>query len=306
MEPSIGAVIVTYQCETRIQQVAKAILPQVTRLVIVDNGSNMATLTALDQLAAQYPTQVTLLKNAENLGLATAQNQGIRAALAAGCAWVLLLDDDSIADAAMVPTMLKAWQEAGDAQIGIVAPRYVEQNIATPSRYLVPVGRFAWQRQPVGEGEQLRQALTVIASGSLVQRSVFEQAGLMADGLFIDYVDHEFCLRARAQGFSILVVGDAKLYHRQGNKTEHGVAGATVATANYGPKRRYFIFRNRLFVLRRYARSWPFLIPYELAACGWDFARVMAFEDNKWQKLQAMVRGMREGLSKTIPSAATL
>lgn len=298
--PTIYAVLVTYGMRQKLDALMETLLPQLTRLIIIDNGSPPETVTTLKTLAAQH-NQIELLLNLENLGLATAQNQGIRRALAQKAEWVLLLDDDSVP----APDMLQKMLAAAPATPAILAPQIVEQNTNTPTRYLIAHNRWHLARKPLNTSETL-EALSVIASGSLISARVFEQIGLMRDGFFIDAIDHDFCLRARAANIPIRVIGSATLAHQQGNKSTHHLFGKTLVTANYGPTRRYYIFRNRFFLLRLHGGRWPGLIPHQLLSASWDLARILLLEPKKTAKLKASLRGMAHGLLHTVPTPSTL
>lgn len=304
-EPPVCAVIVTHHPTRSLEPLLMALRGQVARVVIVDNGSTPENVAILKSLAATYPDFIELILNGENIGLAAAQNQGIRAALAAAHDWVLLLDDDSVPAPHMVQTMLATAQQP-DQQIGIVAPRMVEQNVATQTQYLVSTGRWKLVRRKVSPGETLDNVASVIASGSLIHRDVFARIGLMREGLFIDYIDHDFCLRARAQGFAIRVVGDAELQHRQGHKTARQFLGRRIITQNYSSIRRYYIFRNRMFFLRIHVRAAPIFLRHEALTCGWDIARILLLESEKWPKLCAAFKGIYHGIVRPIPPVVSV
>ncbi len=298
-DASVTAVMVTYHTKAPLAPVLAALRPQVARLIIIDNGSNAQTVATLQALASAHADWVTVIFNAENIGLAAAQNQGIRAALAAGLEWVLLLDDDSLPAPDMVPKMLTPLPQA---TVGILAPRMVEQNVETPTHYLVKkTGQWRLRRLQVAQGAALDDVATVIASGSMIRRAVFEKVGLMREGFFIDYIDHDFCLRAHTAGFAIRVMGAAVLYHRQGNKTRQRLFGRDVVTQNYSPLRRYYTFRNRMFFLRIHGRTSSGFIVHEVMACGWDMLRMLALEDSKWSKLISAIKGLWQGLTRPIP-----
>jgi rhamnosyltransferase len=302
----VCAVIVTYYTKEPLAPVLAALQGQVARVIIVDNGSGGRHIGGLHTLAEEFPGFVGLIFNPENIGLAAAQNQGIRTALTDGYDWVLLLDDDSMPAANMVPNMLTTMQQQTDVPVGILAPRMLEQNVATVTRYLVvPRGTKRMMRKPVAAGEVMDYVATVIASGSMIHRDVFARVGLMRAGFFIDYIDHDFCLRARAHGFTIRVVGNAELYHRQGDKTQKMFLGRKVVTQNYGPLRRYYIFRNRVFFLRIHAAASPGFIAHEVMACGWDALRILALEPKKWAKLRAAFRGLVHGVIQPIPPVSS-
>jgi rhamnosyltransferase len=301
INPRICAVIVTYKCDERITELLTSLLMQVQCVHIIDNGSEAAVLDRLLELAAENPDGICLTLNTSNLGIAAAQNQGIRQALATAFDWILLLDDDSLPEANMVQTMLRAWQQQNDAGIGILAPCLIEQNVSVASRHLVPWCNIGFKRKPVNQGEYLLDAITVIASGSLIRADVFRSAGLMTEGYFIDYVDHEFCLRARMHGFRIMVVGNTVLRHHQGNKRLNHILCLTIITQNYSPERYQYIFRNRLFFLRRYGGAFPFLIAHETMAYAWDMLRIIGCETDKSEKLWAAFRGLSDGMIWPIP-----
>jgi rhamnosyltransferase len=298
------AVLVTYHPKTPVDALLSALLAQVDCVCVVDNGSGSDVQHALQAAATASAGRITCIANADNLGLAAAQNQGIRYALAHGYDWVLLLDADSLPEPKMVQHMLNAWNHMNDPHIGIIAPRIAEQNVELPSRHPAPSGRFSITRKLLHSGEYITDALTVIASGSLLHKEVFHKAGLMIEDYFIDYIDHEFCLRARKSGYTILLVGDAVLQHRQGHKTAHRMLGVSIATANYSPLRRYYIFRNRMFFLRAHARQFQQLWTYELLAYVWDVARILLVETNRSAKLRGALKGLFAGITTSaIPTS---
>lgn len=298
--PDVSAVVVTYNCGGGIAETLSAILGQVQHIYIVDNGSGRETTQALSQFAASNPS-THLTFNPVNLGIAAAQNQGIARALAAGTEWVLLLDHDSIPEKDMVSRMLEQWQSLGDAGVGIVAPLLAEQSLPYAARYLVPRGKLGFSRQRLTRGENLRDAVMVIASGCLIHAETLRVAGHMREDFFIDNVDHEFCLRARSRGFKILVTGYAVLYHRQGNKTRHNIGGIEVVTSNYAPLRRYYTFRNRMFLLRLHGKRYPFLFAHEIAASLYDAVRIVLIENGKASKTGHAMRGLWHGLTQPLP-----
>lgn len=301
MNPHVCAVIVTYQSTPHIAPLLQELLGQVQHLYIVDNGSDAAMIAFLQAFSAQHPGRITLILNENNYGIATAQNQGIRKALAGGYEWVLLMDDDSVPEAGMVQSMLTQWQKQQDKSIGVIAPCLVEQNIPVVSRYIVPWCHVGFQRKKAAAKTVLRDVAMVIASGSMIHADVFRRIGLMREGFFIDYVDYEFCLRAKTQGIGIMVVGDAVLQHHHGNKQRKKWMGMEVITLNSPALRYYYMFRNRIFFLRLYGVRFPFVVLHELLACTLSLLRLVSVETDKAMKLRALLCGMREGMTQPIP-----
>lgn len=297
----VFAVIVTYHSDVSLVPHLLDILQQVEKLVIVDNGSEDAVIIALRSMTQSHPTRLYLIENNENKGLAAAQNQGIKTALNEGAAWVLLLDDDSRLKPMMVTHLLKAAEHPfSDGSL----PRFLAPNLIQPSmnglptRYVVPfLGPFCFRRiSLLSDRNYLDDAIVVIASGSMLERSMLEQVGRMREAFFIDYVDTEYALRARKLGFRIRVVKDAELEHHIGQKQTHGVIGATVVTSNHSPRRRYTIFRNRVVMWREYLLTCPNYVIYDIMAAFYDLFRIAAFEKRPFIKLGQAFRGIGHGL----------
>lgn len=301
MLPRICAIVVTYKSSQHVYDLLHSLAGQVSYIYVVDNGSDQEIIELLKKFSAEHHDFVSLICNETNVGIASAQNQAIRLALADGFHGVLLMDDDSLPEAGMVQKLLMDWQIQNNSRIGIIAPRLVEQNISAPSRHLTPCHKIGFKRQKVADNDILLNAVTVISSGSIIFSDVFRKIGLMREGFFIDYVDHEFCLRAISSGYQIMVSGNAVLFHRQGNKRNRKMAGLDITTLNYAPLRYYYIFRNRMFFLRLYGKKYPFLVTHDLLACTKDIIRVVFYEDKTLVKLHSMLRGLMDGIMKPVP-----
>ena len=92
----ISAIIVTFYPDDRFFEMLRSIDDQVDNIWIVDNGSGGQTRAKFEDLGSDSNNSFNFILNDKNLGLATAQNQGIREALNQGSKWILLLDQDSI------------------------------------------------------------------------------------------------------------------------------------------------------------------------------------------------------------------
>ncbi len=294
----IAAVIVTFNPPGNVAENIKSIASEVDQIVIVDNKSDVAVCQALEIVRSEMQGKLECIWNDANKGLAAALNQGIRRALEKGAEWVLLLDHDSRPMPGMVKTMLQAWQSApAPEKIALIAPNIRDENTTTATRYLISQGKFGFRRavldQPV-----LRNALTVITSGSLIKASAFKDAGLMPESFFIDCIDHYFCLRLKQTGFDILIVRDAILRHRLGEKTTHRLAGATVTVSNHSSLRRFTIFRNRIWMIRLYGKEFPGFALHDVLASLFDIFRILTYEDDKANKLKAVGKGIIAGFGR--------
>jgi rhamnosyltransferase len=71
--------------------------------------------------------------------------------------------------------------------------------------------------------------------------------GGMEEGLFISYVDTEWCIRATMKGYQLYGVGCAGMIHDLGDDVSH-FFGQTVPI--YSPLRYYYTFRNSVWLIR--------------------------------------------------------
>jgi rhamnosyltransferase len=228
---------------------AAALLSQVDRVVVVDDGSPQDPSRILAELEAMGCTTVRLN---ENSGIAAALNAGISEALAATPKpdFILTMDQDSQLQEGYVQALLDAAASArvSGVRAGMVAPGSVRG---------LPV-----RRGPVLHGVQLGGE--PIQSGLLVPVPVIERIGPFRDSLFIDGVDSEYFLRCRSLGLSTVLAAGACLDHALGTQTAASVLGKTVSIGGRALQirtaaawRYYYIFRNRVLLARQYGRKFP-------------------------------------------------
>jgi GT2 family glycosyltransferase len=115
----------------------------------------------------------------------------------------------------------------------------------------------------------------------LIRRSVFEAAGLFDEAYFFSFEDVEFSLRARAAGFQVLCVPEARVWHEGGR-----------SIGRRSPRRIYFATRNHL---RLAASLEPRRVRRALTAgsvVALNTAYVLTSADAPlWSGLAAVVRG---------------
>jgi rhamnosyltransferase len=206
--------------------------------VVVTFHPDPDRLALLLRLLAREVARTVVIDNTVfNRGLAAAQNQGIELARAEGATHVLLLDQDSLPFPGMAASLLRALEahRARGAKVACVGPR------------LRCYGAFC---RPRGECDVL------ISSGSLIPIEVLDAVGGMEEAFFIDQIDTEWCLRARARGYRVFGVREAVLDHRPGESMRWIWLGGWRRLIRHPPFRYYTIFRNTLVLCRR-----PYAIP---------------------------------------------
>jgi len=276
---SVCAVIVTYNPSPTILENVEAIEAQVGHVVVIDNGSSGEANCFFLAIAARPSCSV--IRNNLNLGIAVALNLGVKHAIGAGFDWVVTLDQDSRVSDGFIAKMLGAYQQAPRPErIAIIAPSYVDRGSGVPGR-LMRAGS--------------RGILTTMTSGSMMPVTAMNEVGPFDESLFMDYVDIEFCLRARRKGM-LIIQSPAVLFHSLGRTTYHRRFGLAFGATNHSTARRYYITRNRLRLLMRYAADWPWTWR-ECRAMLFETIKIMLAEDNKWGKFYAMAAGTADALA---------
>ena len=79
----VCAVVVTFFPDAGFPERLEKIATQVSRVVVVDNGTSGRSSLNLD-MALGIREGITCIRNRENIGVAAALNQGVRAALKGG------------------------------------------------------------------------------------------------------------------------------------------------------------------------------------------------------------------------------
>lgn len=290
----ICAVIVTYNIDESFKKNYNSVKNQVDKIIIVDNNSKASSIEILNNLE-DNSKKTKIVYNQENVGLSKAQNQGISLALDEKINWILLLDDDSNLSDNMVGKLMKAYWENDDMKVGILAPNIKDKNSFKKQKYIFEEGLFNINRRELKE-EYNDDIFTVIASGSLIKTSLIKKIGMMKEKFFIDSIDTEFSLRSKVNGYKILIVRDAIIYHELGKTSTKSIANIKIYPTNHAVFRQYYIFRNRIYVWKKYFLIFPNYVIYEFLASIYHLIKIILFERNKMKKLKRALIGIKDGI----------
>jgi rhamnosyltransferase len=278
---NVVAVVVTLQPENNVIQHVETLIGQVVGIVVIDNGSGPGAASILDSISALPSVEV--IRNPINAGIARALNQGAQAAMDVGADWLLTLDQDAAPSAEIVRiaghTFDNYPQPHRIAVIGSTSTSDLARSMGAASR-----------------GRPWIEASAVITAGSFISLAGFRAIGGFRDDLFVDYVDIEFCLRARASGYRVLASRAPTMTHRIGQPTVRSIGRRAVTPTNHSAVRRYYITRNRLLVWRRYCRTDSRFVAQDILASQRELLKVLLFEENRKSKVRAMLAGIMDGL----------
>jgi rhamnosyltransferase len=135
-----------------------------------------------------------------------------------------------------------------------------------------------------------------MTSGNLVNIEAASAVGGFDASLFIDYVDHEFCLRLRAHGYQIVEATRARLLHSLGDLQRRQFIFRRVTVTNHPVARRYYISRNRLMIWREYWRREPRWVIRDIRGFVFETVYIVLYEEHAGAKLRMISLGLLDGI----------
>lgn len=273
----------------------EALLMQCADVIVVDDGSSSPDESIFEAVSA---SGCSVLRLDTNSGIAAALNEGVRLARSShpDLDFILTMDQDSRIEPGFVRNleMTAADASSDGLKVGMVAPGRVS---GLPSR-----ARRKYKSVVIGDEP--------VQSGLLIPVICVDAIGPFNEELFIDGVDSEFYLRAKAAGWNCIIAQDASLMHSLG----------TLVPANLGPLpiqwrgqplmvrtaaswRYYFIARNRILLCRRFFRTDPYWAVRGLLLDVRHLLLVSTLANGRWARLSAALRGCFDGIrGRTGPS----
>jgi GT2 family glycosyltransferase len=289
--PRLGVVTVTYNSARVLEDFLRSSLAQTLqdfRIYAIDNASKDDSVARLRRVS---DPRLVLVANADNLGVAEGNNQGIRLALEGGCSHVLLLNNDTVFPPGLFEALVSFSERGGHP---VVVPKiYFHDN---PDRVWCAGGRFrashGYSGVHIGEGEvdsgQFDQDCVIDYSPTccmLIATSVFARVGMMDAKYFVYLDDTDFCLRLKRAGVPLWYLHSTHLYHKVGSLT--GGESSPFA-ARMGA-------RNKVYFLRKHLGAARFAW-YLSAFFFYLFVRRIAGKDSSAIfriKLKAFAEGLR-------------
>jgi rhamnosyltransferase len=265
----VAAVVVFYNPDDLVMGNINSYINQVDKLFVVDNSENINNNLA---------EKINLLDNAKyvynksNIGIAAALNIGARIALEEGFDYLLTMDQDSKATPGMVEKLTEIMISSDE--IGIVAAEHINPDIR--------------QKPGAGNAEEI---LFTMTSGNLVSLTAYEKTGGYLEKLFIDHVDHEYCLRLNKLGYKVIKASDAILYHKVGNASRKKFLNHYLYPTNHSPIRIYYRMRNRLYVDNLYKKLFPEYLREDRRNMKREFLEIILYDSNKLRKIKMMLKG---------------
>jgi len=231
----IDMILVTYNPNTElVDNCIKSICKDVRNIYLVDNGSkNFEFDKKIDN--------VKFIKLQENMGISYAQNIGIKEAVKNNAEYILLSDQDTVYPKDYISKMIRTF--SFHENICAITPLFKDAHGKKRNDGFFKKSFFFTKQFFPNSGYY--EVFHTIASGKLLRVQYLNDIGLMDEDLFIDWVDYEWCWRARKIGYKIIGNADVVIEHQLGDSSKD-IGFRDVNLRSY--IRHYYITRNAFYL----------------------------------------------------------
>ncbi len=291
--PQVAAVVVNWNLWPDTAACLSSLLEGTVpvHLIVVDNGS---TDESVRELGARFGQAIDWVVLPENRLYTAGANAGLRRAMDLDVEWVLLLNNDTLAAPDLLAELLSVGR--ADPRIGIVVPFIYPLGEASPQWILgtrwtrwSPLPRSLWAGS--FSTEEPIEVDHVTGCAMLVRRRLIQAIGLLDERYVMYYEDADYCERARAAGYRIVIAPRALVWHRGAGSSRY----LTAVTC-------YHHTRSRWRFYRRHRGPWPraltlaAVLVQEVGRALRDWARgEHALARARWRGLRQAPMGDVEG-----------
>jgi GT2 family glycosyltransferase len=233
------------------------------KILVIDNGSRDGSV---EYLRETFP-QVEVAANGRNLGFAAGCNVGMTRAVAENFKYVLLVNNDTIVDPALLRELLQQAEE--NPKAGIVSPKiyYFKPPDAiwwvggTYSCWTGLAKHVDLRAKDTGKYDAPRNLDWATGCVMLCRTESLAVAGLFDEQIFGNGEDVDLSLRMRKLGYVVRYAPAARVWHKEGIDYKKNV-GEYVRT--------FTLVRNLLWLMHKHAKPyqwitfWPVFAGYYL------------------------------------------
>lgn len=232
----VAAIIVLFNPElVLLEDVINSLEKQVDIIICINNGNNV-----------EFKHPKILIKNLNaNKGIAYAQNVGVNIAEKLGAKYILFSDQDTVYPENYISEMKNNIKRFGDK--AILVPSFYNLNRGQ----IEPIS-LTMSKSIVPELNTQYEVFHAISSGTFVLMSSFIDIGYYEEKLFIDWVDFEWCWKARNKGYKIICIPKIQIKHNLGDNVKSVLGKKITLRSQF---RYYYMIRNCLYL----AKTSPYL-----------------------------------------------
>ena len=237
-QEKIAAVVILYHPNNSCIKNIKSYYDLVGKVYIFDNTEDKSTLKSELE---QWP-KVDFYHDGENGGLPKRLNEAGKQAIKDGYNWLLTMDQDSV------------FLEESFVQ-------YLDCFTAFENKKEVALFGATNDRSVIKSTSQCRfkEENDLMTSGNLLNLSLFKKIGDFDEALFIDSVDHDYCIRSILAGFKIIRFTNIFLLHELGNLVHRSSIKTLFLLKKkkevHSPVRLYYMVRNMLYLNKKFEKE---------------------------------------------------
>lgn len=222
----IGIVTVLYRSESVLRDFFKSLDKQTYKefiLYVIDNNSPDNSLKLSKELKQQVNFETKIIENSENYGIAKGNNIGIIQALADGCQYILLSNNDIKLETHAIEKLLIGMEQE-------------KMNLAVPKIYFYGTnliwaagGKFkyisggtahiGYHKEDCLKWNQRYKVNYSPTCFMLIRSNIFHNIGLMDEAYFVYYDDTDFIYRCRKQKERIIYIPESIIHHKESTCT---------------------------------------------------------------------------------------
>lgn len=229
-------------------------------ILIVMYNPNLDTITRIEQLAScsngvivdnsiirNFDTDIVgkmlYIPLCKNTGIAHAQSIGIQELKKYGFEYVVFFDQDSEVVADYIVGIVDEYKRISQLHpnLFLLGPRVYDKTNGEEYHSVI-------HKEAKADKEFIIKR-EIISSGSCASLRMIDKVGMLLDEMFIDFVDFEWCWRAKAKGFICGITENVALPHKVGNRELKLLHGYKVIIS--APFRYYYQYRNHLWLMRK-------------------------------------------------------
>lgn len=211
-------------------------------IIVWDNGSNDGTQAEVSQIFKEMEQEgwkrLDMIQSAENWGVYTSRDELFKR-VNPGTDYVLSIDDDVFLPSDSLNILIKYLQGHSDA--GIIGPRTVYDMNPNETAHGAGFVNLWLGRYSETDAGSLVECDYVIGCCMLIKSEVVSKLKGFDRDYYTSHGEVDFCLRAKKKGY--------KIFYDPGVIVRHNVTRGGTKT----PERIYYLYRNKLLVIRKNA-----------------------------------------------------
>ena len=247
----------------------------------------------MDDLTPQK--SLIFIKNDKNYGFAEGNNIGMEYAIKnLDPDYVLLLNNDTVVDKYFLNELVKIGESS--AKIGCVGPKIYyydfkgSKNVinfagSKMSLYTTRGKCFGCNEVDLGQHDKIKETSRVEGCCMLIKTDVIKKVGMFDPIYFAYWEETDLCMRIKNDGFKLLYVPKAKIWHK-------------VGTAKNGT-RIFLMTRNMFFFMKKNAslKQYTTFLIYFFGFKFWFLLAYYLFYQKNYSNVKLFLKGVRNGLN---------